>query len=80
MCIRDSLDGVLADVLGQLVNEIKGLLGGVGSADDLHQLHGGHGVEEVHSDDGVLQAVAHLGEMCIRDRSYAHGRATVRGE
>ena len=55
-------DGLLADLLGQLIDEIEGLLGGVGAADDLHQLHAGHGIEEVHTDDGMLQTVAHLGD------------------
>ena len=47
--------GILADVLRQLIDGVEGLLSGVGAPDDLHQLHAGHGVEEVHADDGVLQ-------------------------
>ena len=56
------LNGLLADVLSQLVDEVEGLLGSVHTADDLDELHAGHGVEEVHTDEGVLQAVAHLSD------------------
>ena len=56
------LNGLLADLLGEVVDEVEGLLRGVGAADDLNELHAGHGVEEVHADDGVLEAEAHLGD------------------
>ena len=56
------LDRLLADLLGEVVDEVEGLLRGVGAADDLNELHAGHGVEEVHADDGVLEAEAHLGD------------------
>ena len=54
--------GVLVQLLGQVIDKIKGLVGGVDAPDDLHQLHGGHGVEEVHADQGVLQTVSHVGD------------------
>ena len=57
-----NLNGILADLLRQLVDDVEGLLSGVGTADDLHKLHAGNGIEEVHADDGVLEAVAHLGD------------------
>ena len=56
------LNGLLADLLGEVVDEVEGLLRSVGAADDLNELHAGHGVEEVHADDGVLEAEAHLGD------------------
>ena len=56
------LDRLLADLLGELVDEIEGLLRGVRAADDLNELHAGNGIEEVHTDDGVLEAKAHLGD------------------
>ena len=56
------LDRLLADLLGEVVDEVEGLLRGVGTADNLNELHAGHGVEEVHADDGVLEAEAHLGD------------------
>ena len=56
------LDRLLADLLGEVVDEVEGLLRGVGAADDLNELHAGHGVEEVHADDGVLEAETHLGD------------------
>ena len=33
--------------LGEVVDEVEGLLRGVGAADDLNELHAGHGVEAV---------------------------------
>ena len=56
------LHGVLAQLNGQVVGELEHLGSGVDAPDDLHQLHAGHGVEEVHADDGVLQILAHLGD------------------
>ena len=56
------LNGLLADVLSQLVHKVEGLLGSVHAADDLDELHAGHGVEEVHTDEGVLQTIAHLSD------------------
>ena len=44
------------------MGELEHLGSGVDAPDDLHQLHAGHGVEEVHADDGVLQILAHLGD------------------
>ena len=56
------LNGLLADLLGEVVDEVEGLLRGVSAADNLNELHAGHGVEEVHADDGVLEAETHLGD------------------
>ena len=47
------LDGLLADGHGAVPNGLEGLVGGVGAADDLNQLHDGGGVEEVHADEAV---------------------------
>ena len=55
------LDGILADLLGQVIDEVEGLLGGVGTPDDFHQLHAWHGVEEMHADNGMVQTQTHLG-------------------
>ena len=56
------LDGVLAQILGQVVSKFKDLVGGIDAADDFHQLHAGDRVEEVHADQGVLQTVSHVGD------------------
>ena len=39
--------------MGQLVDRLEGLVRGLGAPDDLHQLHHGGGVEEVHPDELV---------------------------
>ena len=54
--------GGLADLGGQVLDVIHQLRGGVAAGNDLHQLHGRHGVKEVHTDEVVLQALAHLGD------------------
>src|SRR5699024_778176 len=48
-----NLDGLLADLHGQVPDGVEGLIGGVSAPDDLHQLHDGSGVEEVHTDELV---------------------------
>ena len=54
--------GGLADLHRQVLDIVHQVGGGVAAGDDLHQLHGGHGVEEVHTDQVMLQALAHLGD------------------
>ena len=47
------LHGLLADLHGQVADGVEGLVRGLGATDDLHQLHDGGGVEEVHADELV---------------------------
>ena len=54
--------GGLADLHRQVLDIVHQVGGGVAAGDDLHQLHGGHGVEEVHTDQVMLHALAHLGD------------------
>ena len=57
-------DGSLADLLSQGEDGVVGIVGGVAAADDLNQLHGHRGIEEVHADDLVLalNAGSNLGD------------------
>jgi len=54
--------GGLADLQGQGLDLLHQLSGGIAAGDDFHQLHGGHGVEEVHTHQVMLQTVGHLGD------------------
>ena len=47
-------DRGLADLLGEGEDGVVGIVGGVAAPDDLDQLHGHGGIEEVHADDLVL--------------------------
>ena len=52
----------LADLGGEVLDVVHQVSGGVAAGNDLHQLHGRHRVEEVHTDQVMLQPLAHLGD------------------
>ena len=52
----------LADLFGDLLNAVNGLLRSVNTSDNLNQLHSVSGIEEVHTDHGSGQAVSDLGD------------------
>ena len=52
----------LADLLGDLLDGVNGLLRSVHASDHLNELHSVSGIEEMHADHGSGQAVSDLGD------------------
>ena len=61
-CSLVHLNGGLADLCGDLLDGVNGLLRSVHACDHLNQLHSVSGIEEMHTDHGSGQAVSDLSD------------------